>query len=195
MVLMLCNFRVNEYMEITMTSLSTHDLEGARSALWVHCEESNADTQPPPPPHSAVALTATYPPTIQNSSSHTKSQSASALDSTSPSLPATDRNTLSSYIYATLTLLRIARASAREQSGLRTALYTFLTSHLDQPLTNAFSHPKTPIPIALQHHSSTPCTPSPTGCIKPPLPPSLPLSLSPSSPASYRASPPRPRVI
>ncbi|KAL9100074.1 MAG: hypothetical protein Q9163_004515 [Psora crenata] len=136
MVLTLCNFRVDEYMETTIARLSETDLKEAKTVIQTLCNEWK-------PPKHALMNTATTKAADHSPIPYSSPPSAQYPGQAIPAPPSTRSPTLadvraaiSPYIDTTLGHLRIARASGQNHSALRVALFTFLNSHIDQTLTN-----------------------------------------------------------
>ena len=131
MVLTLCNFRVDEYMETSMTKFEPADIDRVRLIIRTLCAEQD--------------LKADYPLNHQLvDSGHVKSNDTSQLIRTDGDCPQDDtswsskkwladvRDVLSPYIRAMLAWPRIQEASNVDRSHLLFELETFLLSHLDQ---------------------------------------------------------------
>jgi hypothetical protein len=159
MVLTLCNFRVDEYMETTIAQLGEGDLKEAKTVIQTMCDGRNAENYPLPngtKPHTAKHSTSYLQPLA-----HSPTQESPAPQSTCPPTLADVRATLSPYIDTVLGHPRIVRASEQDHSALRIALSTFLNSHLDQSLTNAlYASQKPSLPYSFNHWLHTIAAPS-----------------------------------
>ncbi|KAG7007773.1 FAD-dependent monooxygenase [Physcia stellaris] len=144
MVLSLRNFRVDEYMETTIARLSEPELREAIAVVRTLCQLWNAEEYP-----SDALSTQTFSDTnasnvaeSEASSSSSAPISRSSSDKTaptaSPSLPIVTRIhlSLSHYVQSILNNPSIDKASQQSRIALRTALQTFLISHIDQTLYN-----------------------------------------------------------
>lgn len=141
MVLTLCNFRVDEYMETTMVQLSAPDLDEVGSTIRTLCEQENIE--PIKPPHHVESHHPAGISTIPTLDSHPSAASRAdrqLLEITTQENLAKCVNVktvLAPYVEAVLSHQRIQQASLIDRSTLRFELCTFLLSHLDQLLDNA----------------------------------------------------------
>ena len=133
MVLTLCNFRVDEFMETTMAQLSEPDLQEAKFVIQTLCKEWATEK------HASCnkATASAVPHSIATCASPPAHRETPTSPSTSPFILTDIRAALSPYVDVILGHPHIACVSKENHSALSTALSTFLTSHIDQLLTNA----------------------------------------------------------
>ena len=143
MVLTLGNFRVDEYMETTIAELGEAELEEVKAITRTLCdqwgpEQTFHSNRPATSPTSPLPLSDSAPP------APSPPHETPAPLAPGPPMVASVRDALSLYIRTTLGHPRITSAPNHARSTLRTALLAFLTSHIDQSLTNAAFFPPEP---------------------------------------------------
>ncbi len=151
MVLTICNFRIDEYMESAVAKIPNDNLEAIRSLIHDLCndkqpDECRAEVQDAKNPEKADFSTCHLPTKVEASVNETR---INGMDSTTESLTtdANDRNSVSAltrvhtvlthYTRAMLTYPRICGASTSDSSRFRNALHTFLLSHIAQIADNS----------------------------------------------------------
>ena len=159
MVLTLCNFRVDEYMEATVAKLSESELKEAKNVIKTLCERWEGDEDPL---LSSAISKAAKPSSTSNSPPTPQSleEDTSTVKSTISPILADIRVALLAYISTTLGHPRIACAPQQARSALNTALQIFLNAHIDQSLTNTQFASKKPIPHSFNHWLHTIAAPS-----------------------------------
>ena len=127
MVLTMCNFRVDEYMETVVAKFSEEGLESVKSAIHSLCAQEKINgIQTKKRPHEDSA----------RATNGTSQQPETNSDNGSSDL-ASFKAIMGYYINAMLNYPRIQHASLTDQNHLRSELQTFLLAHVAQIEDNA----------------------------------------------------------
>ena len=142
MVLLVCSFRVDEYMESAVSKLSDTDLEPVKAMIYDFCSAQQVgpkavfDTKHP----CITDEVRVNGPDIEDSDTRvetTNGSTAGAHVEHSVSTLSSVRAVLCHYTQAMLTYPRILTASTSDHSNFRKALCTFLLSHIAQAADNS----------------------------------------------------------
>lgn len=151
MVLTVCNFRVDEYMESAVTKLSDACLEPVKAMIRHLCNARESDgfqTNTTPLEHrptydihlprtNGVAMNGQTAYGNDTQSDATEDSTAGTHEQYSVSTLTSVRAVLSRYMEAMLNYPRIAGASTYDRSNFRSALCAFLLSHIAQIADNS----------------------------------------------------------